>query len=325
MTPLPRITVAFLSWNRLHYLRATVESARRCIQYPDIEWIISDNESREPGLRTYIDQLDWIPNKWSREQTHAAAMNEIVQRASGKYLVLWPDDVQFVVEGDWMARLVQTLENNPWIGSTGLNFLRRKTYRRLLGAPRAQESVGIIAEAVRRRRAFRLPRRISGPEALVSCGWRIPGVVPSGIPSLTRLECWKKLGPWKTRGAAQSNLIDSSLGAEDDMIERFQNSGFNWQQALLMRPVAADIINDELGCKAKIRGGKRHGIYTPPKAGPFYYDILSEASLSAIEQGYPLCFEETVRPIGFTLPCDSEGNLLKSSLNSSVIAEISPS
>lgn len=322
MKTLPGITVAFLSWNRLHYFRATVESARRCIRYPDIEWIVSDNASREPGLRDYIAGLDWIPNKWFREQTHAAAMNEIVARATGKYLLLWPDDMQFVVEGDWMSALVETLETHPEIGSVGLNFLRKKTCRRLLGPPRLEEAVGIAAEAVRRKFHFRIPRRITNPLSLATCGWRIPGVVPSGIPSLTPLACWKALGPWKTRDATQSNLVDSSLGAEDDMIERFQSSSFHWQMALLSRPVAADIVNDDIGCKAKMRQGKRHGIYTPPKDGSFYYEILNEASLPSGDGRYPLSFESTVKPIGFQLPCDAEGNLLKASLNSSVITEI---
>lgn len=322
MNSVPRVTVAFLSWNRLHYFRAAVESARRCIRYPDIEWIISDNESSETGLREYIGSLDWVPNKWFREQTHAAAMNEIVARATGKYLLLWSDDMQFVVEGDWMARLVGTLETHPEIGSTGLNFLRKKTCRRLIGPPRADEVVGIAAEVIRKKLAFRIPRRIAGPLPLVTCGWRIPGVVPSGIPSLTPLACWKSLGPWKTRDATQSNIVDSTLGAEDDMIERFQNSGFSWQQALLMQPVAADIINDGTGCKAKIRHGKRYGVYRPPEDGRFYYEILKEENLPANEEGCPLSFEETVQPIGFRLPCDPGGNLLKSSLNSSMIAEI---
>lgn len=320
MSALPKITVAFLSWNRLHYFRAAVESARRCIRYPEIEWIVSDNESREPGLREYIDGLGWIPNKWFREQTHAAAMNEIVARATGKYLVLWPDDVQFVVEGDWMQRLVETLESNPRIGSVGLNFLRRKTYRRLLGPPRPDELVAIAAEAARRKLAFRVPRRIGGTLGLATCGWRLPGVIASGIPSLTPLACWKALGPWKTRDATQSNIVDSSLGAEDDMIERFQNSGFNWQQALMMCPVAADIINDDTGCKAKIRHGKRHGIYTSPADGTLYYEIHCKPP--AGRAGYPPSFEESVRPIGFSLPLDKEGNLLKASLNSTVVYEI---
>ena len=323
MKTIPKITIAFLSWNRLHYLRATVESARRCIRYPDIEWIVSDNESREPGLREYIEGLDWVQHKWFREQTHAAAMNEIVERASGKYLIIWPDDVQFVVEGDWMVRLVETLEQSPWIGSTGLNFLRRKTYKRLLGPPRPDEIVSIAAEFVRRKLSFRLPRRVDAPLSLITCGWRLPGVVGSGIPSMTHLSRWKALGPWKTRDATQSNIVDSSLGAEDAMIERFQESGFNWQQAFMMKPVAADIINDDIGCKAKIRHGKRHGVYTPPAEGTFYYEILKESSLPESDGRYPISFEKTVKPIGFTLPLDPCGDLLKSSLNSTLVADIS--
>ena len=96
-----------------------------------------------------------------------------------------------------------------------------------------------------------------------------PGVIASGIPSLTRRTAWKALGPWKTSDPSQTNLIDSSLGVEDDMIARFQASGHAWPQAMLMRPVAADILNGALGCKAKVRKGRRYGRYTPPVAGDF--------------------------------------------------------
>jgi hypothetical protein len=44
VTDPPRVTFGLLSWNRLHYLRATLESARRCLQYPNLEWIVVDNE-----------------------------------------------------------------------------------------------------------------------------------------------------------------------------------------------------------------------------------------------------------------------------------------
>ncbi len=61
----PKISIAFLSWNRLHYLRATVLSAKRCVDYPDIEWIISDNESIESGLRSFVDGLGWVQENGS--------------------------------------------------------------------------------------------------------------------------------------------------------------------------------------------------------------------------------------------------------------------
>ena len=107
------------------------------------------------------------------------------------------------------------------------------------------------------------------------------------------------------------------------MIEMFQSSGRSWQQAAMTRPVAADIINDDLGCKAKLRGGKRYGIYTPPAEGGFYYEILSEGDLPASDRGLPLCFEDHVRPRGFRLPLDERGDLLKTSINESVVSTIS--
>lgn len=313
----PSLTVAVLSWNRLFYLRATLESARRCIRLPDIEWIVSDNNSVEPGLRAYVEGLDWVQHKWFRTQTHAEAMNEIVARASGDYVVIWPEDVQFVVEGDWMAPLLETLEAHPWIGSVGLNFLRRKTVRRLLGRP-ALSDLGPVLGDLRRGR-LRWPRRV---QELRTFGWRLPGVIASGIPSLTRRSAWRDLGPWKVSDPHQANLIDSSLGAEDAMIATFQSSGQAWHQATLMRPVAADIINDALGCKAKIRRGKRYGRYTPPAEGDFYYEIRNEGELPADEDGYPLSFEKHVRPLGFSLPLDAQGDLLKASIDTSIVNEV---
>lgn len=313
----PRLTVAVLSWNRLFYLRATLESARRCLRLPGIEWIVSDNNSVETGLRDYVESLDWVQHKWFTTQTHAAAMNEIVARASGDYVLIWPEDVQFVVEGDWLAPLLQTLDRNPWIGSVGLNFLRHKTLRRLLG-PAGLRDAGPIAGDLKRGR-LRLPRPVDG---LRTFGWRLPGVVASGIPSLTRRDAWKSLGPWKTSDPTQANLIDSSLGAEDDMIARFQASGRAWHQATLMKPVAADIINDALGCKAKIRKGRRYGRYTPPVDGDFYYEIRPEAELPGHEEGYPLSFEKFVRPIGFQLPLDAQGDMLKTSIDTSIVSDV---
>lgn len=318
---LPRVTLAFLSWNRLHYLRATMESARRCIRYPDLEWIVSDNESVEPGLREYVGSLDWVQEKWFRTQTHAAAMNEIIERATGKYVLIWPEDVQFVVEGDWLSRLVNTLDEHPEIGSVLLNFLRRKTCRRLLGAPGLNDAVPLLSEIKHGR--LRIPRRIKGAAPLATFGWRLPGVVGSGIPSITRVEHWKKMGPWKT-ASGEAKLIDSSLGAEDYMIARFEASGLSLQQAILMKPVAADIINDSYGAKAKVRRGKRYGVYTPPSEGDFYYRILRESDLPEDEGGYPLSFEKYVQPIGFELPLDEGGDMRKASINQDVVSEILP-
>lgn len=148
------------------------------------------------------------------------------------------------------------------------------------------------------------------------------GVCGSGIPSLTAVATWRRLGPWRAGAPAQARLIDSSLGAEDDMVARFRRARWPLQLALPVVPVAADIITDPTGCKAKVRGNRRYGVYMPPVEGPFYYRIRPYDSLVRPDEAWPAAFMESVEPIGFRLPLDASGERLKSSINTSVVFDI---
>jgi hypothetical protein len=324
----PLVTIAFLSWNRLHYLKATVESARECIAYPNLEWIISDNESQEPGLLDYIAGLDWVDVKISRTQSHAEAMNELVRIAKGKYILIWPEDVQFVKKGPWLADIVEILEQNPWVGSVGINYLRKITNRRLFTMKRWLYWRLILKEFFYFRHKFRFPARLRSSRGfeIRTLGHLWPGICGSGIPTLTRTDIWRQMGDWRVRQKrTPDNLIDSSLGAEADMVQRFYKRGEALQQAVLSCPVAADIVTDPIGSKAKVRGGKRYGVYLPPRSGPYYYQITEESVLDLSQPVLPLSFEEHVIPLGFPLPMDSEGNLLKADhINLEVVQDILP-
>jgi len=325
---LPLVTIAFLSWNRLHYLKATVETARECIQYPRLEWVISDNESEEPGLREYIETLDWIDLKICRTQGHAEAMNELISLATGKYIMIWPEDVQFVKKGTWLTDIVDILENNPWVGSVGINYLPKVTNRRLFTMKRWLSWRLILKELFYFGRKFRFPRRLCSSRGfeLRTLGHLWPGICGSGIPTLTRTEIWRQIGGWQSREKRSSqNLLDSSLGAEADMVQRFYERGWVLQQAVLSCPVAADIVTDPIGSKAKVRGGKRYGVYMPPPNGLYYYEINEENISDFTPRALPQPFEETVTPIGFSLPMDNEGNLLKADhINLEVVQDILP-
>ena len=128
---LPKVTIGILSWNRFHYLKATIESAKMYFLYPNLEWIIIDNMSIEKGLKEYINKQKGIDLKIFKKQTHADAMNELVRKSSGKYILIWPEDIQFVKKGDWLKEIVEILETNEMLGSVGLNFLRKKTYHQI--------------------------------------------------------------------------------------------------------------------------------------------------------------------------------------------------
>jgi glycosyltransferase involved in cell wall biosynthesis len=312
----PLVSIAIISFNRLNYLKATLESAKECIQYPNIEWIISDNNSKEPGLREYIDGLDWVQVKLFGDQSHADAMNEIVEKAKGEYIFIWPEDVQFVVRGTWLKDVVGILDKNRDVGSIGINFLRKSTYETLTTFRKWFQFKMIAAELYHFKHKFRLPKQListSGFRAF-TLGFLWPGVCGSGIPSVARTEVWREMGPWKsTQSAEAANIIDSSLGSEEDMVRRFYRKGIPLQQACLTISVAADIIDDEFGAKAKVRKGYRYGNYTAPEGGLFY--SLIDLNDLKTEQLQPLAFEDIIKPIGFSLPLDKNGRLLKAGIN----------
>ncbi|MCC5847956.1 MAG: glycosyltransferase [Verrucomicrobia bacterium] len=322
MDHLPKVTFAVLSWNRLQYLKATLESAFACIDYPNMEWVVSDNDSVEPGLTEYLQAHEGLDRVLRKKQSHAAAMNELVEIASGEYIFIWPEDVQFVVKGDWLRDVVEVLEANPDIGSVGLDGQRKVTNQRLFSpSPRARAEWALRDLKCFRR--VRNSRRVTSSRgfALRTLGGAMPGVCGSGIPTLTRTSLWKELGGWRTREGS-GDLVDSSLGAEDLMVETFYRSGRPLQMAHLEIPVAADIVTDPLGCKAKVRGSYRFGDYMPPPEEPFYYRIREQQEVAALSGERPLSFSDVADPLGFILPTDGNGDRLKAALNTSVVVEV---
>lgn len=324
---LPKVTIGVLSWNRLHYLKATLESARLCIEYPNIEWIVLDNESNEPGLLEYLESLDWLDHLIVKKQSHADAMNQMVEMANGSMVMIWPDDVQFTVQGDWMVDVVEVLEANHDLGSMCLDFMRRRTIQEVFGASLWANRRLLREELAKFGRNWRKRRIIESRRGVLfhTFGWKKPGVCGSGIPSITRTEVWKNLGPWRTTfdapGPENAN-IDSSLGAESDMVRRSYASARPLQGVIPMVPVAADIITDPLGCKAKIRGGCRYGVYMPPVDGPFYYQITRWSEWSGCDRTLPVDFTTGVTSIGFRIPIDENGDRKKHALNDSVVWDI---
>ena len=321
---LPLLTIGILSWNRLHYLRATLESAHRCIQYPNIQWIVVDNCSTEPGLAEYLKSLSWVNELIFLKSDHVTAMNEIISRTKGEILLLWPDDMQFIVEGDWMVDCVEVLLQNKWIGSMGLNCLRRSTIQRIWGnQPVSLKSLKAVWKEIKHYGVnFRFQKQIysSRNAAFYTYGWKEDGIIGAGITSLSRIDVWKTLGPW--RAHTDGNLIDSSRGGETEMLDRWHQMKIPWQRVLPALSVSADIITDPTGTKAKVRKNVRYGIYEPSKGGSYYQIYEQQKILDSFALSLPTAFEDFVKPIGFDLPVDQNGNLLKNSINTEISTSI---
>lgn len=322
----PKVSFVVISWNRLHYLKATLESAKLCLQYENIEWIIIDNESKEPGLRDYINSLMWVDVKIFKKQTHADAMNQAVSIAKGEFIIIWPEDVQFIAIGNWLEDIVAILSKNYDIGTIGLDFLRRKTYIKKFTWRKWLDLKTILYELFVFKHKFRFQKRIRFRNVeLRTMGHLASGVVGSGIPSMARIEVWKTIGGWKsTEERSNANIIDSSLGAETFMVKKFYANKIPLQHAVLSAAVAADIVTDATGTKAKVRGNNRYGEYFAPDSGENYYRYVHFSDLIKKDTSkMPLSFEDNVYPIGFDLPIDKDGNLIKASrINEQIIEPI---
>ena len=107
------------------------------------------------------------------------------------------------------------------------------------------------------------------------------------------------------------------------MIARWRSARIPYQRALPILPVSADILTDDTGTKAKIRGNRRYGVYNPPNKDEFYYRIYKQEEVAdRLTNEMPVAFEDIVQSIGYDLPMDDQGNLIKGSLNTSVITSI---
>ena len=95
------------------------------------------------------------------------------------------------------------------------------------------------------------------------------------------------------------------------MIKRSRKFKISGHMVTSNIPVIATIVTDEKGFNAKIRGNYRYGDYFAPN-GKYYYKIFNKISN---KKKLPLSFEDLIVPIGFKLPKDKYGNLIKGSIN----------
>jgi hypothetical protein len=307
----PLLTIGIVSCNRLHYLRALLESMRACLPLEHIESIVVDNASIEPGLRNYVEHVDFIAHRVFRDNrspaTEAAeALNTILDRASASHVLLLTDDVQFIVRGErWLHGVLELAAAHRELGSVMPIALRRVTLKRYF-----QSGIGarLFPAAV--------PRRIrtrDGSVGVICFSRRELGITHSAL-GITPIQTWRAIGPFRTSGARQT-VQDAGAGTEEDVVRRYRQSGLRLRKALLETPVLAEIITDPRGTQARVRGNRRYGRYLAPPDGRFYYRIHEESDARNLPHAGPaIAFEDIVEPVGFALPYDKRGNRLKSPL-----------
>ena len=306
MRSFPKVTLGIIGCNRLHYFRALIESARACIDYPNLEWVVIDNASVEAGMKEYLDTLGFVDHLIVREKRdpaheHIDAMNTLLEVCSSDYVAIIPDDVQFILKGNWMTDVVELLRDNPRVGSITLDAQRTMTVDKFFSPQKA---------SLFRPPPKRTVYRTSSGREFLGYGDSKVGIQPAGITSLTRKGVWDQLGPWVTTGDQQQG--DSTGGGEDNMHSRFHKSGMKLERILPRIPLAARIVSPPGNTTAYVRGNRRYSHYVPPHEGHFYYELRGKSEVEHFLENTPsVAIDDLAKPIGFKFDYDRRGQFVK--------------
>jgi glycosyltransferase involved in cell wall biosynthesis len=300
----PKVTIGIIGCNRLHYFRALIESARECIQYDNLEWIVYDNASVEAGMSKYLKTLKFVDDLIVRKERnpateHISAMNEIVNKATGEYIIFMPDDMQFVLKGEWLHDFVELAETNARVGSVVLNAQRHTTLKKFF-----QHSM--IDRILRP--AQQTKYQTDSGRQFVGYGNTKAGINPAAIGTITKTSIWRELGDWTSSGAQSQQ--DSTGGGEDGMLIRYWKSGMDLDRILPAITPSVSIFAGPRNDQAYVRGNRRYAEYMAPPEGKYYYSILEEKDVSQWNTIYPsLAYEKLAVPIGFEQRMDDIENM----------------
>lgn len=117
----PRVSIIIPTRDRVSLLRQSVASVRAKTEYPNIELIIVDNDSRDPATLDYLAQLEAtgeaIVLRAAGEFNFSRLNNLGVARATGLFVALLNNDVE-AKNRDWLTEMISHAAR-PEVGAVG--------------------------------------------------------------------------------------------------------------------------------------------------------------------------------------------------------------
>lgn len=119
-TTVPRASIIIVTYNNLALTKLCLESVLRNTEYPNVEIIVVDNDSKDdtPPYLQRIAKLEPSVKVILNQQNHgfAKANNQGIELATGEYIVLLNNDA--IVPPGWLSRLLRHLDD-PQVGLIG--------------------------------------------------------------------------------------------------------------------------------------------------------------------------------------------------------------
>lgn len=123
----PRVSVIIPNKDKPEFLVPCVESLLQKTDYPDYEVLIVDNQSSDPDLFTYYNQLlAYWPERvriidYPHPFNYSAICNQAAEQATGSYLLFLNNDTQ-ILHPEWLSRMMAHAQR-PDVGIVGARLV----------------------------------------------------------------------------------------------------------------------------------------------------------------------------------------------------------
>jgi len=122
---LPLVSILVATRDRVDLLRTCMEGLLHGTDYPNLEIVIADNDSREPSTLQYLEEVVEDPRvrvvRWPHPFNYSAINNFAAGFANGQLLCLLNNDIE-IVEPDWLTEMVREILQ-PGVGAVGARLL----------------------------------------------------------------------------------------------------------------------------------------------------------------------------------------------------------
>lgn len=122
---LPLVSIIIPTRDKVEVLKKCIESIQQKTDYENWEMLIVDNQSAEPDIHSYFEQIQGDPRikviRYEKPFNYSAMNNFAAQHAQGEILALLNNDVEVIVK-EWLSEMVSHALR-PEIGAVGAKLL----------------------------------------------------------------------------------------------------------------------------------------------------------------------------------------------------------
>lgn len=291
-----KVSFGIINYNRLFYLKSCAESLMESVKdYPDVEFICIDDNSKEPGTKEYLKTL---------EERGWRVINQEETRDYKKEIKIAYDDSTHVRPFSEALNLFNDLTTGELIAPLqgDMQFIRKNWLKSYVSFFEERDDVfSILFDAQRKVRLQNNHYQkftVNDSIFAIEGGRKIGGAGDV----MFKKELIDKIGGWH---------IDKEASAEE-LFSIMATEVFYGKMKVFMPWVSPSVViaTDKRGTNARVRGNKRYGDYWEAKDN-LYYEWVDVSKLE--DNGiHPIPIEELAVAHGeWELPIDEEGNWKK--------------